>query len=246
MADCYFTPNWPAPPHIKSLSSFRNGGISTPPYDSFNLATHVNDNPAHVEHNRQQLIKQARLPEPPRWLVQTHGTNVVDSSQWHVDIDADAIFSHQTHHVCSIMTADCLPILICNQAGTFVAAIHAGWRGLADGIIKKTIQSYQGKRNELLVWLGPAIGPKHFEVGQEVVNYFKQHQFDTKEAFHPCRDNHYLADIYALARQHILESRVNNIYGGQLCTVSQSEDFFSYRRDGITGRMASMIWIDHK
>ncbi len=246
MPESYFTPDWPAPIKVKSLSTTRIGGVSTSPYSSLNLATHVGDNPIHVAHNRQKISSIAHLPEQPRWLEQTHGTRVLESHEWQLNINADAMYSCQPQHVCTVMTADCLPVLVCNKQGTYVAAIHAGWRGLADGIIEKTIQTYQGNNDDLLIWLGPAIGAQQFEVGHDVLDYFTQQGFDTSQSFIPSTKGHYLADIYGLARQHIARSGVENIYGGDLCTVSEPNEFFSYRREGITGRMASMIWIDTK
>lgn len=242
----FIIPDWPAPQAINALSTTRLGGVSRTPCDSLNLATHVGDDPSAVSTNRRILTEQAQLPEPPRWLNQTHGTNVINSRDWQLDSDADASYSLDFNHVCAVMTADCLPVLICDKQASFVAAVHAGWRGLADGIIEKTISYYKANRSDLMVWLGPAIGPDHFEVGTDVYTIFTQQSAITKNAFVQTDSTHYLADIYQLARLRIQQTGVNAIYGGDKCTFSDATHFFSYRRDGVCGRMASMIWIDSK
>lgn len=239
-------PNWPAPDNIKAVSTTRRNGFSQAPYHQLNLGTHVGDSKQHVFQNRQQLIKLAKLPESPRWLNQIHSTTLINSSEWQENIDADAIFSRQQNHVCTVMTADCLPILLCNQQGDMVAAIHAGWRGLVSGIIEKTIQQFCCDNSEIIVWLGPAIGPTQFEVGQEVYNKFVTFDQNASHAFTTVDEQHFLADIYQLARQRLQQNGVHAIFGGDFCTVSDKDQFFSYRRDGITGRMASMIWIANK
>lgn len=237
------TPDWPAPSNVHAVSTTRIGGVSTAPYHALNLATHVGDEPDNINQNRQRLIEQLNLPEAPRWLNQTHGCTIADSDQWQLNMDADACISKTPKHVCTIMTADCLPVLICDTNAQFVAAVHAGWRGLAAGIIEKTLRRYHGKSSDLMVWLGPAIGPSQFEVGPEVVEAFCLQNKDAHSAFVQQDSEHYLADIYQLARQRIQAAGVTAIYGGEYCTVSDAHHFFSYRRDGVTGRMASMIWI---
>jgi YfiH family protein len=246
MSTRFITPDWPAPSNIKSLSTTRHGGASQPPYDSFNLGTHVGDQAARVEQNRQTLLNQARLPEPPRWLNQVHGTSVISANDWLGNDDADAIDSKQLNQVCVVMTADCLPILLCNKQGHHVAAIHAGWRSLAAGIIEKTLQRFECQADDLMVWLGPAIGPQQFEVGSDVVTAFSHNSPIALDAFTQTDSSHYLADIYLLAKQKLNAHGVHAIFGGDRCTMTESSDFFSYRRDGMTGRMASMIWIEHK
>jgi len=236
-------PEWPAPAHIKAFTSTRSSGLSESPYDSLNLGDHVGDEDWKVKQNRDLLTQTARLPEPPRWLSQTHGCMVVDSSQWIIGEQADGIVSNTLNHVCPILTADCLPILLCNQQGNQVAAVHAGWRGLANGIIEQALSTFSCHQSDILVWLGPAIGPEQFEVGQDVVDAFAQHDVLSQQAFRKTDDTHYLADIYHLARQRLNALGVFAIYGGDFCTVTQPDRFFSYRRDGITGRMASVIWI---
>ncbi|MDT8371670.1 MAG: peptidoglycan editing factor PgeF [Gammaproteobacteria bacterium] len=241
----FIIPDWPAPKAIKALSTTRLGGVSSVPYDSLNLATHVGDNPSTVSTNRHILTEQAHLPEPPRWLNQTHGTAVINSRDWQLDCDADACYSLDFNHVCTVMTADCLPVLICDKQAGFIAAAHAGWRGLADGIIEKIIAHYQAAPSDLMVWLGPAISPNHFEVGTDMYDIFTTQSAIAKNAFVQTDSTHYLADIYHLARLRIQQMGVNAIYGGDSCTVSDAARFFSYRRDGVCGRMASMIWIEN-
>jgi YfiH family protein len=245
-ADCLIYPDWPAPDTIHALSTARQGGFSLPPYDSFNLGTHVGDAPNTVIKNRDYLANVAQLPESPRWLNQIHGARVINSNDWQLNIDADAMVSQQNHHICTIMTADCLPLLMCNKQGNTVAAIHAGWRGLATGIIEKTIAELRCAPQDILVWLGPAIGPNQFEVGPDVYQTFTQHSAKAIQAFQQTDASHYLADIYLLARQRLTALGVSAIFGGDFCTASEKQQFFSYRRDDITGRMASMIWISDK
>jgi len=240
------TPNWPAPNTIKALSTTRYGGFSSPPYNELNLGDHVGDDLASVIKNRQSLTQQASLPESPRWLKQVHGTTVSHASHWKNGDEADAIFSDQINQVCPVMTADCLPILLCNKQGDQVAAIHAGWRGLANGIIEKTLEKFNCHSQHIMAWLGPAIGPTQFEVGTDVYDTFTFQSVEASLAFKQTDAEHYLANIYLLARQRLQLFGIQNIYGGEHCTVSDSTRFFSYRRDGITGRMASMIWIRPK
>ncbi len=239
-------PNWSAPHNIKAISTTRSGGVSPPPYDHLNLGTHVGDNPQLVLKNRQLITEIAELPESPRWLEQVHGSNVIDSYDWQENIQADAIFSRRANHVCTVMTADCLPLLLCNQQGDCVAAVHVGWRGLATGIIEAALTRFSCKSSDILAWLGPAIGPMQFEVGQDVYNAFAKNDVNATTAFVATGEQLYLADIYELARQQLQKKGVLQIFGGDCCTVSDKARFFSYRRDGITGRMASMIWIANK
>jgi YfiH family protein len=246
IADSLISPDWPAPNSIKALSTSRQGGFSLPPYDGFNLGTHVGDEPNTVIKNRDYLVDIAQLPESPRWLNQLHGTRVINSNDWQLNIDADAIISQQNNHICTIMTADCLPLLLCNKQGDTVAAIHAGWRGLAAGIIEKTIAEFHCDPQDILVWLGPAIGPNQFEVGTDVYQTFIIHSAQAIHAFQQTDATHYLADIYLLARQRLTALGISAIFGGDLCTASDPQHFFSYRRDDVTGRMASMIWISPK
>lgn len=244
--DRFIIPDWPAPQNVKAISTTRDGGVSRAPYEHLNLGTHVGDDLQLVLKNRQLLTALAKLPEPPRWLEQVHGINIIDSSDWQENIEADAIFSQHRNHVCTVMTADCLPLLLCNQQGDCVAAVHVGWRGLAAGIIEKSLTRFSCKPSDILAWLGPAIGPAQFEVGQDVYDAFTKNDINAKTAFVATDKRLYHADIYKLARQQLQKKGVLEIFGGDFCTVSDKQRFFSYRRDGITGRMASMIWIANK
>lgn len=243
MVDEFIRPNWPAPANVHAFATTRFGGQSPAPFDSLNLGDHVGDDLQNVLANRQYLTERASLPSSPLWLTQTHSTIVINSQDWQQAIEADAMVSQQANAVCVVMTADCLPILICDKAGTEVAAIHAGWRGLCDGIIENTLKKLSGDASNLMAWLGPAIGPSQFEVGEEVRDAFLAHSATADSAFQPSRPNHYLADIYQLAKQRLAACGLTSVYGGDYCTVSDPEKFFSYRRDNVTGRMASLIWL---
>lgn len=240
MAD-FLIPDWPAPAHVRALQTLRTGGCSPAPWASFNLGDHVGDEPARVAANRAELRRQ--LPAEPLWLQQVHGTVVVDAAQAPQATTADASFANEPDQVCAVMTADCLPVLFCDRAGSVVAAAHAGWRGLLDGILECTIAALPVVPGELLAWLGPAIGPERFEVGGEVRAAFVAHDAQAAGAFRPHGDK-WWADIYSLARQRLQAAGVTNIHGGGQCTVSDAERYFSYRRDGVTGRMATLIWLE--
>jgi len=242
----FIEPDWPAPDRVKALSTTRLGGISQAPYDSFNLGLHVNDDNKAVLANRQRLTQLAGLPSAPLWLEQVHGTRVIDAKNWHAGIKADAIYSEQVNQVCTVMTADCLPVLFTEANGSQIAAAHAGWRGLLNGVLENTVSKFSCERKNILAWLGPAIGPQQFEVGAEVYDAFLSHSAEAESAFRPQGDDHYLADIYRLARQRLNQLGVESVYGGHYCTVTEADRFFSYRRDRDTGRMASLIWIEHK
>ena len=237
----FIFPDWPAPDNIKACTSTRIGGISEGVYGHFNIATHVNDHNPHVIQNRSYLKQTLNLPSEPLWLEQVHGTDVVDVSMSST-LKADASFACEMDKVCVVMTADCLPVLMCNRKGTKVAAAHAGWRGLQAGVLEKTIDALQEDPDDLLIWLGPAIGPQAFEVGDEVREAFVKEIAETEAAFQVSRPGHWLADIYQLARIRLQKKGVNKIYGGGLCTYTDTSRFYSYRRDGNTGRMASLIW----
>ncbi|VAW83778.1 FIG00003370: Multicopper polyphenol oxidase [hydrothermal vent metagenome] len=237
-------PDWPAPANVRAFSTTRLGGVSTSPYDSLNLATHVGDDPRQVAENRYCLQQQLALPSAPAWLNQVHGIDIQPLSEpLSAPVDADGSISDQQGLVCAVMTADCLPLLLCDRAGRRVAAIHAGWRGLCCGIIEKSIQQMAVPAEQLLVWLGPAIGATAFQVGAEVRDAFIAHDASASQAFVQQDQQHWLADLYQLARQRLLSQGVDAIYGGDYCTFQQRELFFSYRREGVTGRMASLIWL---
>ena len=256
-------PEWPAPGNIKSLLTTRHGGWSTAPFDSFNLAAHVDDDECNVKKNRQKLAEM--LPSEPVWLNQIHSNIVVDAAldtapDTALDtnnagsiIDADGSFTTKSNAVSVVLTADCLPVLVCTRQGDGVAALHAGWRGLAQGILEQGIEQLlrAAKRQpeDLLVWFGPAIGAENFEVGEEVRQIFlqtAQNQEQTAQCFVPVKEknNKWLADIYQLARLRLSLIGVENFSGGNYCTYRDKENFFSFRRDGKTGRMASLIWIE--
>ncbi len=244
----WLVPDWPASVSVHAGTTTRLGGVSVAPYDSLNLGDHVGDNAAAVAANRSLLKQGHGLPAEPVWLKQVHGIAVVDAAVVSDVPVADASFSHQSNIVCTVMTADCLPVLLCDQAGSVVAAVHAGWRGLADGVIEATVKQMGVAASNLMAWLGPAIGPKAFEVGAEVRQQFIAQDPQAVEAFQPSAlssaQGRWLADIYLLARQRLARLGVEQVYGGHCCTYSDAERFYSYRRDGITGRMVSLIWLD--
>lgn len=238
----WIVPDWPAPPSVRAGITTRHGGVSLPPYATLNLGDHVGDKPEAVRENRQRLRRQQQLPSEPVWLRQVHGVTVVDAATAHEAPEADASFTTHANIVCAVMTADCLPLLLCNRRGSVVAAAHAGWRGLLDGVIEATVLRMNVAADDLLVWLGPAIGPDAFEVGDEVRDAFIAHDAAASAAFKPSANGRWLANIYQLARQRLGRLGVTAIYGGQCCTWSDAERFYSYRREGVTGRMASLIW----
>ena len=232
--------DWPAPDFIKAGTTTRQGGVSKPPYHSFNIATHVGDDSALVEKNRSMLS----VPNSPQWLEQIHSTRAVLLPNKETIPKADAAYTFDKNIVCSVMTADCLPLLITDTRGSCVAAIHAGWKGLCDGIIEATIEKLPVENDSLMVWLGPAIGPAVYEIGEEVYDAFTKNDIEAKKSFTEVSEQHWLFDIYGLAKLRLNRLGVKQIYGGDHCTLSEEEKFFSYRRDDVTGRMASMIWID--
>lgn len=242
----FLTPDWPAPANIKAFTTTRKTGLSEGSYACFNIATHVNDNGQHVKQNRERLKQELNLLNEPIWLEQVHGTQVLNADQCppgnSQTCQADASYTCLSNKTCVVMTADCLPVLICNRQGTKVAAVHAGWRGLQAGVIESTIDAMQEDPQDLLLWFGPAIGPEAFEVGDEVRQAFIDELPETAEAFRFHNPGHWLADIYQLARMRLQKKSVDQIYGGGLCTYTDRERFYSYRRDGETGRMASLIW----
>lgn len=240
----WITPEWPAPTNIRAVCTTRHGGVSEAPFDSLNLGDHVGDNPYAVARNRMIVGDTLQLPSEPLWLKQVHGVDVcgMDVGACYPTGDASTAFGRG--QVCVVMTADCLPVIFCDKAGTRVAAAHAGWRGLEAGVLERTVESLQCDPADLLAWLGPAIGPAAFEVGPEVCEAFILHDVAAEAAFKPSANaGKWIADIYLLARQRLNAAGVTDIYGGDLCTYTDRERFFSYRRDGQTGRMASLIWM---
>ena len=242
-------PDWPAPDNVHAFTTTRTGGVSQGRYAGLNLATHVGDQPQHVAQNRQELRRHAALPGEPVWLSQCHGNRVIALEASHRQGEswpqADAAVSRQHGVVCAVLTADCLPLLICDRAGTQVAAVHAGWRGLHAGIISSAVRQFQCPPRELLVWLGPAIGPQAFEVGEEVYAAFVSKQTQNQAAFTARGTASWQCDLYLLARLELRALSVEAVYGGGVCTHSDADRFYSYRRDGVTGRMASCIWRHH-
>lgn len=240
-------PDWPAPTWIKALTTLRHGGVSRPPYDGLNLADHVGDAKARVSANRSLLGQALQLPTEPVWLTQVHGTVVMDAAMAHssklAPVEADASYTSATGIVCAVLTADCLPLLLCDRQGTRVAAVHAGWRGLAAGVVEATVRAMAVPAADVLVWLGPAIGPTAFEVGAEVRAAFMASDAEAEQAFVTTAPGRYRADLYGLARLRLKRLGIEAVYGGQWCSYSQPEAFYSYRREGVTGRMASLIWI---
>ncbi len=242
----WLSPDWPAPAAVRACATTRAGGVSAVPYATLNLGAHVGDEPRHVAENRRRLRAALCLPGEPLWLDQVHGTRVVDAAAQPPGCVADASFTRQRGVVCAVLTADCLPVLLCDVRGTVVAAVHAGWRGLLAGVIENTVQALQCPGAELLAWLGPAIGPDVFEVGAEVRAAFVAEDAGAAAAFRPSPAGRWLADIYQLARRRLARMQLSAVYGGDECSVSGATRFYSYRRDGVTGRMASLIWLDSR
>jgi YfiH family protein len=237
-------PEWPAPPQVHACTTTRSGGVSLPPYDTLNLATHVGDDALAVAENRRHLHEQLQLPAEPRWLNQVHGTCAADAALVIEPCEADASHTTLPGVVCAVLTADCLPVLLCDRSGTKVAAVHAGWRGLQAGVIEQTVRAMNLPGEELLAWLGPAIGSDAFEVGEEVREAFVAVDAQTAHAFRPSPQGRWLADLYVLAHRRLATVGVTQVYGGDHCTFSEAQLFYSYRREGRTGRMASLIWIE--
>jgi len=243
MTDSFLVPDWPAPPAVRALVTTRRGGVSTPPYDEFNLAMHVGDDPGAVAANRVRLRRH--VPAEPFWLEQVHGIEVAQAGEGgDVPVCADASVARSPGAVCAVMTADCLPVLFCNDEGSVVAAAHAGWRGLVAGVLEATLAKMAVEPGRVMAWFGPAIGPGAFEVGDEVRAAFLASDPGARMAFTPQAEGKWLADIFMLARRRLMRAGVERIYGGGLCTVSGNDRFYSYRREGVTGRFASMIWFD--
>lgn len=249
--ESFILPEWPLPKNVKALATTRLGGASLPPYDSFNLGGHVGDSFYHVQKNRNKLAAQCGLPiSRLQWLSQVHGVVATEARSDGVLREADACYTSTKNTVCVIMTADCLPILLCDKQGRHVAAVHAGWRGLASGVIEETLATFP-KPLCVTAWLGPAIGPSFFEVGRDVIDAFTSPPMPeellqlTKQAFSPHETikGKWFADLYSLARIRLQLVGVNDIYGGAFCTFSDEARFYSYRRSGTTGRMASLIWL---
>ncbi len=238
-----FTPDWPAPRNIHAYTTTRHGGVSQAPFNTMNLGLNTEDSNENIEQNRKQLIQQFNLPSEPFWLHQVHGTRSVDIGTC-PSATADAAYTCKKHTVCAILTADCLPILVCNTQGTHVAAIHGGWRGLADGIVEKTLKQLNLPPEETLVWLGPGISKKYYIVGDDVKKIFENFDDQAKAAFSFHSPAKWFCDLFLIARQRLHNCHVNQVVGGDICTYQDTNNLFSYRRETPTGRMVSLIWIE--
>jgi YfiH family protein len=241
----FITPDWRVPPNVHAAFSLRLGGVSEAPFDSLNVGAHVGDDLAHVSENRHRIEAALALPASPRWLTQVHGTNVLD-----VDPDveaapegADAVVLRHPGAVAVIQVADCLPVLLAAADGRAVAAAHAGWRGLAAGILEATVERLAEPAGSLMAWLGPAIGPAHFEVGDDVRAAFTQQDPGAAEAFAPNARGRWQCDLVQLAHRRLRALGVRQVYGGRWCTFADPTRFFSYRREGRCGRMGAFVWL---
>jgi YfiH family protein len=242
LSDSFIYPDWPAPANVNALQTTRHGGSSFAPYDTLNLGLHVGDDSLRVNRNRQLL--EPLMPSEPVWLEQVHGTVVANADAAACQVQADACIARHRGAVCVVMTADCLPVLLCDEDGTVVGAAHAGWKGLAAGVIEATVKAMDVAPHKLMAWMGPAIGQSAFEVGEEVRAAFVSHDANAAKAFVPNdTQEKFHADIYLLAQQRLKALGINRIYGGDFCTYHQKVAFFSYRRDGVTGRMGTFIWL---
>ncbi|MDB1124793.1 peptidoglycan editing factor PgeF [Vibrio algarum] len=235
-------PNWEAPKNVKAFSTTRMGGVSDGVYKGLNLGMHVEDDPVLVNRNREILHDMAALPTAQVWLNQTHSDHVIVLKQPTTEVlDGDGAITSVPKVICTVMTADCLPVLLTDTEGAKVAAVHAGWRGLADGILENAVKNFT---KPVIAWLGPAIGVSAFEVGQDVVDIFVSHSQQAQKAFLAKDNGKYLADMNMLATQRLNYAGVKTVYRSNMCTFEDSEKFYSYRRDGVTGRQATFIWID--
>ncbi|NBC22576.1 MAG: peptidoglycan editing factor PgeF [Gammaproteobacteria bacterium] len=235
-------PDWEAPPVVAAAATTRTGGVSTGAFAEFNLGAHVGDVPAAVAENRRRLVEALALPGEPAWLAQVHGTRVVEARPGGTPAEADAAVTREPGVVCAVLTADCLPVLLASRGGDEVAAVHAGWRGLADGVISAALEGMRTPPEELLAWLGPAIAQPAFEVGDEVRERFIRRDVINAAFFAPNERHRWQADLTGLARRE-LEAAGVGVSGGGFCTHDESERFFSYRRDGSCGRQATLVWI---
>lgn len=245
MTRAWFEVDWPAPPGVRAVSTLRgdaHSGVSKVPYGCFNLGDHVGDDPTAVAENRRRLKMSVRYPREPSWLSQVHGTGVANLDLPEPPGPADAAIARGVAKICAILTADCLPLVFATESGDAVAAAHAGWRGLAAGVIEATVRAMDVPLGTLVAWLGPAIGPKHFEVGPEVRDAFLAADPQAAAAFELNIRGRFMADLNMLARQRLLALGVRRVFGGGECTFAQADRYYSHRRDGVTGRQATLIW----
>ncbi len=242
----FIYPDWPASPHVKAATTTRNGGFSLGPYASLNLSNVVGDEPGSVRRNRALVHEALKLPSEPIWLTQVHGTRVIDAFDAGPREEADGCVTGTAGVVCAVLTADCVPVFLCDRRSTRIGMIHAGWRGLAAGVIEEGLRMLQVPTGNLLAYLGPAIGPSAYEVSDDVRNALVRHDPETVASFTPVPDRkgHWLTDLYDLARRRLRSQGVHAVYGGLRCTFRERGLFFSHRRDGNCGRMASLIWLD--
>jgi len=236
----WIVPEWPAPARVKALITTRAGGVSAGPFASFNLGLRTGDDPQAVAANRASL--NSLLPQAPRWLRQVHGSRAVEADALTEAPEADAAIARRPGTVCAVLVADCIPVLLADRAGSIVGIAHAGWRGLAAGVIENVVRGMAGKPGGLVAYLGPGIGPAAFEVGGDVRDAFLARDTGAAAAFKPHAAGKWLADLFQLARQCLHRCGIREIYGGTLCTYSDAQRFFSYRRSRTTGRMAALIW----
>jgi YfiH family protein len=237
-------PDWPAPAGVGALMTTRAGGCSAGPFASLNLGERCGDDPRAVEENRRRLA--ALLPAAPVWLRQVHGTQVANADearQQGTEPEADAAVGRLSGTVCAVQVADCMPVLLADEAASVVGAVHAGWRGLCGGVVEATFDAMRVAPERVLAWLGPAIGPRAYEVGDEVRQAFLERDSAAARAFRAARPGHWWLDLYAVARQRLAARGIERVYGGDFCTHADAARFFSYRRDRVTGRMAALIWI---
>lgn len=242
----FIVPDWPAPPAVRAIATTRIGGVSREPYAHFNLGDHVGDQLGAVARNRESLRLQLGLDSAPRWLNQIHGTTVVDVATAGLRPKADGCIASAPGQVCVVLTADCLPVLLCDRDGRHVAALHAGWRGMAAGVIEAgvgVLARAGAPPPTLLTWLGPAIGPQAYEVGDDVRDAFLRTDAGASEAFRESRPGHWFFDLCGAARRRLTALGVTEVHGGQWCTLADPHRFFSHRRDGVTGRQATLIWL---
>ena len=240
----WIAPDWPAPARVRSLLTTREGGVSSGAHAGFNLGLSAGDDAEAVHANRALL--RAHLPRDPAWLKQVHGARVVSADDLVGTPEADASVARNARTVCTVMIADCLPVLLCSTLGDVVGIAHAGWRGLSSGVVENTVAAMGSPAANLLAYLGPAIGPTAFEVGADVRDAFLSADPGADATFEPHTKGKWLADLFALARRRLAGCGVTRIYGGGLCTYRDPARFYSYRRDGTTGRMAALIWLDDR